>query len=495
MILRIRDIKENDYLLSTFGFKSATVEEMLRRLRENYPNLMSAFCHFDGYAFPSGAFVEESIQNCIPLIQINNVNEMEYNLNNTQKFVYLPVHYRKEKGNYELKDKSVLVSLTGGSDKEKDISIFYDGAFPAMLNQRVCAFSLVDDCDDDLLYFFYGLTFSSVFKDQWIGNGGVQKNTGKKEKENLYLPYISDKNAIRYVSLLVRALIHKSRAIAELYQKASHMVEDEIRKNQEGENFQYGFPMIGDIISAERMDAKVYSYTAKEIEYQIYHYKNGYYKIPLDKIKGGNTPHKRMIAENSALKFFWVTPTIISDIGLINEKHTINCQKNNINKNCLLLVNRTSKGVDGKYVGMSYFYDKEALGKGQYNQGIYAIQDYDDEELLYLNAIFNSRIYRRYFGLHSMGSKMKEIKAKQIAEMPIPRFCPDEKRKLIKLYHNGEVAYNSSKCNLESFEAYDQQFNHTAGIYELDASIRSVREKLRTALDCIVRDLPVEIAF
>lgn len=494
MILKIEDIINNEYLLSAFGFANPVIEEMIHKLQYKYPNLMSSFQNIDGYAFPSGVFTEESADNRIPLIQINNVNELEYNLNSTQKFVYLPQRYRKEKPKYELKDKCVLVSLTGDGNKEKEISIFYDQSFPAMLNQRVCAFSLKEGEKEDLLYYFYGLSFSRAFKDQWMGNGGVQKNTGKKEKENLYLPHVQEE-VIRYIAVLVKALIHKSKMIASLYQQASCFVNDEICGNQRKGDFQYKYPTIKELVETERMDAKAYSHDAKEIEYRIYHYSNGYYTVPLYKIKGGNTPKKRMIAENDGLKYYWITPTIISDIGLISAKHTIKCPQNNIKQNCLLIVNRTSKGADGKYVGMSFFYNVEKLGEGQYNQGIYAIQDYDDEELLYMNAIFNSQIYRKYFGLQSMGSKMKEIKAKQIAGIPIPQFAPEQKKKLIKLYHNDTITYDCSMCNLETFEQYDQQFNQQAGIYELDESMRYMKDKLQTAVERITQDQEIEIEF
>lgn len=147
MILKIGDIVDNEYLLSAFSFVNSAIEEKIHKMQDKYPNLMSSFQNHDGYAFPSGVFMEERSGNRIPLIQINNVNELEYNLNSIQKFVYLPIGYRKEKSKYELKDKSVLVSLTGDAN---------------------------------------------FFKDQWMGNGGVQKNTGKREKENLYLPHVQE---------------------------------------------------------------------------------------------------------------------------------------------------------------------------------------------------------------------------------------------------------------------------------------------------------------
>ncbi len=496
MFINYNDIVSHQFLLSPFSYSNPTTTEKISKLKTKYDNLMTKLVSFDGYAFDSKDMYSENISGqLVPLIQISNVNELEYNLNNTQSFVYLSPNHLLTKNNYALSQKSVLISLTGGADKGKKISIYFDGNQQYLLNQRVCSYTLKENESEDYLYYFYAMTLSPLFKEQWMGKGGVQKNTGKQEREKLYLPLISDTAQVKYISMLTQSLINKSRIIAEKYRNSSSIINRELYAKQRTIPFSYAPTTLHEILDNGRLDSKTYSKTYKETKFIIENYENGVFYIPTEKIKGGNTPKKRVIAENDTLKYYWVTPTLYSDIGLLSQKHTINCSSSNIFKNCLLLVNRTSKGYDGKYVGMSYFYNKELLGDGQYNQGIYGIFDYPDDELYFLNALINSDLYRILFGQLSLGSKMKEIKTKQISQIPFPVFDPEKKKEIIHCYHNDSVTYDSSECNLDDFLAYDAHFNQNAGIYEIDASTHHIRHLLSVAFDNIFNNIPVNIIF
>ncbi len=143
---------------------------------------------------------------------------------------------------------------------------------------------------------------------------------------------------------------------------------------------------------------------------------------------------------------------------------------------------------------MSYFYDVDKLGKGQHNQGIYSISGYNDKDLYYFNALINSSIYRIIFSKLAMGSKMKEIKQKQISLLKFPNFPQEIKDSIIKLYHN-EAEYNISECTLENFLKYDNDFNYVAGIYELDNLKKYLQEKLNDAIKHIADDEAINISF
>ena len=88
----------------------------------------------------------------------------------------------------------------------------------------------------------------------------------------------------------------------------------------------------------------------------------------------------------------------------------------------MLLVNRTSRGGRGEYVGIGMFYDVSKLGKGHHNQGIYRITNYSDKELMFMTCFMNIPMMRKYCAGLSVGSKMKEIKSSQFATIPFPKF-------------------------------------------------------------------------
>src|SRR5690606_36187608 len=148
----------------------------------------------------------------------------------------------------------------------------------------------------------------------------------------------------------------------------------------------------------------------KEENHLIENYKNGFSSINTSKFKSGSTPKTRIFnASKSSLK--WVTPTNISDEGFYNPIEKISMPtSNNLKKDCILFINRTSKGKKGEYVGITCFYDVSYYGEGQHNQGLYRIEHLSKDEMIFTTAFMNSRIMRKICGNISIGSKMKEMK-------------------------------------------------------------------------------------
>ena len=72
--------------------------------------------------------------------------------------------------------------------------------------------------------------------------------------------------------------------------------------------------------------------------------------------------------------------------------------KPNITKNSLLIINRTSKGGLGEFVGISIFYDVSKFGHGRCNQGFYYVNNYSETELKFFAAFLNSDLMRIYCG-------------------------------------------------------------------------------------------------
>lgn len=158
------DILENDFILSMDSFKWIELNKTINNLKKTYPNLMNEFSSFDGYAFPSSDYVTrfEELTNKTHLIQIGNVNESEWILTDAQKFEFIPNSYLTKKKKYLLEKQHILISLTGGSNTSNDISSYFDGSFNAFLNQRVSAFSQINN-DIDLFFLFLRINKKLVF--------------------------------------------------------------------------------------------------------------------------------------------------------------------------------------------------------------------------------------------------------------------------------------------------------------------------------------------
>lgn len=333
-------------------------------------------------------------------------------------------------------------------------------------------------------YYVYAIMKHQKFKEQLLSF--IPKGATLKHAKDNYLkcliPYSNDKNIVDYVSSIVRIIQNKELKIKEKSYYLEELIANEINNNQNDVKFEYKYPSINSLLNINRLDTGNYTKEFCIIEHKLKNYKNGYFVINKKNIKGGNTPKKRFIDINPNLKYCWITPTYINDNGTIDTSYRINCDKNNINENCLLIINRTSKGGFGEYVGISTYYDYDSLGKAQHNQGIYKVIDKDDKKLLFMSCLLNSKLYRSYCANLSMGSKMKELKLNNILSIPFPKF-PNEKITLINdIYYNKEKKYNSNKDN---FENDNKKWDEKAGIVDLYVSSRNYRKLLDDVIDKI----------
>ena len=161
---------------------------------------------------------------------------------------------------------------------------------------------------------------------------------------------------------------------------------------------------------------------------------------------------------------------------------------NNLKKDCILFINRTSKGKKGEYVGITCFYDISYYGEGQHNQGLYRIEHLSKEEMIFTTAFMNSRIMRKICGNISIGSKMKEMKSYDFATLKFPKFDKTLKQKIGKLYYN-----NIDKTNFD-FDNYlenEKVRNKELGIFQLNTEIIEIKKELEIILNKIITEEPI----
>ena len=76
----------------------------------------------------------------------------------------------------------------------------------------------------------------------------------------------------------------------------------------------------------------------------------------------------------------------------------------------------------------------------------------------------------------------------------IPNFPESKQKEIAALYHNPQE-YLTDDFTLDNFEEKDNEYNLTAGIYELDKTAKRLKDKLNKAIDDIVNDRDVKIDF
>lgn len=87
------------------------------------------------------------------------------------------------------------------------------------------------------------------------------------------VPYF---DTIKYVELLMEAIVGKEIEIRKKHEKILTAIQEELENNQDEKEFHYSLPSIKEIEGLDRMDSSLYSKAFKEKEFLITNYKHGY---------------------------------------------------------------------------------------------------------------------------------------------------------------------------------------------------------------------------
>jgi type I restriction enzyme S subunit len=332
--------------------------------------------------------------------------------------------------NYSLKEGDILIS------KDSNIGevVLLDRDYPKhMISGGIYKLPITKK-----KYYIFGLLKSEFFKTQllFLVSRGVTIKHAKTLFLDCEIPFPNQKNndeVVKYIESLVISIINREKGIKESTEVLDKTIWQELT-DQKADIFNYEYPTLENIKKNSRLDTGTYSKEFRKIDFLVKNYKKGFYFIDSKKIKSGGTPKKRVLGDSDSLKYLWITPTNITDFGTIGNEEGITCDKNNLNQNAMLLVNRTSRGGRGKYVGIAMYYDSALYKKAQYNQGIYRVFGYPDLDLIFMSCFMNSRYMREYCSGLSVGSKMKEIKASQFLEIPFPNFSESKKTEIANTY-------------------------------------------------------------
>lgn len=343
--------------------------------------------------------------------------------------------------NYDLKKNDILIS----KDSNVGETVILDRDYPHhMISGGIYRLPLTSR----KLYIF-GLLKSDFFKDQL--SCLVPRGTTIKHAKTLFLdcklPFPNQENndkVIEYIERLVETIMEQEKIVKKKSDAVNKLIGEELLQGG-GKEGQFEYPTIKTIEEKTRLDAKIYSKEFQQIDSLIRSYRLGYFLIDSENIKSGNTPEKRATGKHSGFKYLWITPTNITDFGTLGKEERIACETNNLNKNAMLLVNRTSRGGRGEYVGTAMFFDKAIYGQAQHNQGIYRVSGYPDTDLLFMSCFMNSEYMRHYCAKLSIGSKMKEIKASQILEIPFPDFPDNLKGQIARMYQEIILTHENTK--------------------------------------------------
>lgn len=420
------------------------------------------------------------------LVTISNMGKCIINVNQGEKVS--PNIFNKS--TKKLQKGDVLISRNASLGK----ITFVNKDFNSILNGGI-SYLRFKEQNKFYVFAFFLLDYGADYLTVLTSGGGTQKNAKRQNLLDLKVPFPTLKNnktpeiVEQYICLLTQNIIDKEEQIENKQNEIDNFVYNELINNQNSK-FKFNLPKKSDLLKTNRIDTGLYTEKYKEQNHLIECYKNGYFQIESTKYKSGSTPKVRIFnASNSKLK--WVTPTNISDEGFYSPIEKISMPtENNLNKDCILFINRTSKGKKGEYVGITCFYDVGYYGKGQHNQGLYRVEHLSKNEMLFITAFMNSRIMRKVCGNVSIGSKMKEMKSYDFATLKFPKFNNELKEKIGACYYNN---MEKEKFSFPTYIEKEKQRNINLGIFQLNIEIIELKSELEELISKIIKEESIHI--
>ena len=353
-------------------------------------------------------------------------------------------------------------------------------------------------------YYLLAFIKSDVFRQQidfLVPRGSTIRHGKTKFLDcKIPIPNKNNKDTIEYVELLMQAIINKEILIRYKHQQILNEIHNELLENQKEVLFKYSLPTLNEIIELDRMDSCLYTKDFKQKEFYISNYKNGTSSIEAlgFKISRGQNLQISNIGKSVQSKkkiigyYKLILPKFLSKYGTVNEIEYLG----NNNKLKTLEVGDIIFGAEGNEKGRSLaIIENQELSITNIH-GITLKQEvHNVDRGIFVKLFLDYLRDKGMIDAYAVGGNGGSLAIKYWDFLKFPNFTTEKIEEIVKLYHNPDLEYEPSKCNLDNFINYDKSFNETAGIYELDKSMKQLKEKLNKAIDDITNDIEVIIDF
>lgn len=356
---------------------------------------------------------------------------------------------------------------------------------------------------DEWRYYLLALIKHSIFREQldfMVPKGATIRHAKTKFLDcKIPLPNNNAEKVVCFISLLTQAIVNKEKIIHHRHIAILQLIEKELEENQSNSDFCYNLPKFTEVEELNRIDTNMYRFYFKKEVFKIVNYRNGSKNIDelgFKMSRGQNLQvsniGKSIYSDEKHPNFYTlVLPKFLSKYGIIDKVKYLGNQNTlkELKEGDLII------GAEGFEKGRSIVVIE---GKSKTITNIHGITIQQEEHNL-LKAVFVKCFldYLRSKGLidlFAVGGNGGSLAQKYWTYIPFPNFPEPKQKEIAKLYHNPKE-YKTEDFTLDNFLTKDDEFNSTAGIYELDKTAKYLKDKLNKAIDDIVNDREVKIEF
>lgn len=353
-------------------------------------------------------------------------------------------------------------------------------------------------------YYIFAFIKHSAFREQL--DLLVPKGATIRHAKTLFLecsiifPKKNREKIIDYIETLVKSVIKKEKLIKIKHEKILHSIENEIASNQKDEVFTFSQPTISELKKKNRLDTNLYGPYFKEINFKIKNYKYGYStlkELGYELSRGQNLQISnigRSIYSKRYRSNFYelMLPKFLSKYGTVNKVEYLG----NSNKLKILKKGELIFGAEGFEKGRSIVIidEKEKVITNIHGITIRKKREQNLKQAIFIKCFLDYLRSKGVIDLFAVGGNGGSLAQKYWDEIYFPNLSEIVQDAVSNLYYNPEAHYKK-EFDMDTFCQIDEEFNSKAGIYELDKSMKLIKNKIDEVIDAIVKDDDPQLTF
>ena len=152
-------------------------------------------------------------------------------------------------------------------------------------------------------------------------------------------------------------------------------------------------------------------------------------------------------------------------------------------------------GAEGFEKGRSIVVVKEETNTITNIHGITLKQDsHNLNKAIFVKCFMDYLRYKGLIDLFAVGGNGGSLAQRYWPFIPFPNFPETTQKEIASLYYNSKE-YDTCDLQLDTFIEYDNEYNNSAGIFELDKSAKQLKAILNKTIDDIVNERRINFSF
>jgi type I restriction enzyme S subunit len=349
-----------------------------------------------------------------------------------------------------------------------------------------------------LLYIYSFLRTDFFVEQVWsMLNRGLYPRMDKGALDKILIPISPDERVIRYVSVLMQAIVEKEKAIRDKSDLIHNTIQSELELNQKSRQFQHILPSISDLSSLQRLDAVIYD---QEYKSKIWRVENYVHDSETPQQAGFTiTPgpsleikiiRTRIDSDTYRPSYYTlILPTNISVYGTMNILPYLGTAKNLP----LLKQGDIVFGEAGFQKGRSIVLLDHWPKCTTNAHGLYARRsDGVIQKAVFFRCIFNWYRTTRLIDIMAVGGSGGHFSPEYFDYVRIPKFPEDKQAEIVRLYHH-DVPAPSTHPTINTFVDRHNRWNTDMGIWELAREMKVLQRMLSEVQDQIIAGKMVDV--